>query len=130
MTTHTPGDETPAWLRGDHPIEADLSTLAEFAKALKDELTLNFQPHAIRQVNQLASPAFTAPEGFVELTEAHTAYSNSLERTRALLDSHSAATWDLATAAETVAKRYRASDGYSAATVGDVRGALNGVAGG
>jgi hypothetical protein len=128
MTTHTPGDDTPAWLRGSHPVEADLSTLAEFAKALMDELNLNFRPHAMRTVNQFVSPAFIAPEGFVELTEAHATYSDSVERIRALLDAHSSATWDLATAAETVARRYRDSDAYSASTVGDVRGALDGAA--
>jgi len=126
MPTDVPG--TPGWLRDDKPIEADLSTLAEFAKALHDEVNQNFMPHARRTIDKFDSVPFTAPNGFVELTEAHTAYSNSLERMLELLNAHSAATWDLATAAETIAKHYRDSDAYSAATVGDVRGLLPGDA--
>ncbi|MBO0868982.1 MAG: hypothetical protein J2P15_10480 [Micromonosporaceae bacterium] len=128
MTTRIPWDEGPGWLRDYQPIQADLSTLAEFAKALQDEVNRNFVPHARRTVDKLNSVPFTAPDGFVELTEAYTTYSNTLERTLELLNAHSAATWDLAAAAETIAKRYRDSDAYSAATVADVRGALNGDA--
>jgi hypothetical protein len=117
---------TPAWLRDSRPIEVDVSTLSGFAKALRDEVELNFRPHLGRVVDGLA-PA-TAPfplrEDFTELAAAWWAYGDCKGRTADLLQAYADATLELARAAEIVAANYRGTDQLAAAKLGDVQQAF------
>jgi hypothetical protein len=122
MTT-TADDDAPVWLQDYHPIEADLSTLAEFARALRDELTQNFVPHARRLLADLdGDTPFVVRDGFVELEHARDKYSTSRDRAIELLNAYAVATQGFADAADKVAKEYRDSDAFAAATLRDVQG--------
>lgn len=125
MTSNGPtaDDDTPAWLHDYRPIEADLSTLAEFAQALRDELTLNFIPHAQRLLADLdGDTPFVVRDGFVELTHARDTYGTSRDRAIELLNAYAVATQGFADAADKVAREYRHSDAFAAATLRDVQG--------
>jgi hypothetical protein len=114
----TPGDDSaPAWLRDCRQIDVDLAGLTQFARALRDEVDLNFQPHAARIFGDLdrGAPPFDAKAGFVELTSASDTYLNSRDRALGLLQAYVQATRELAAAADEAAKNYGGSDDRSAA---------------
>jgi hypothetical protein len=119
-------DLPPVWLQDYRPIEVDLETLAQFAKALQDEVDLNFAPHMMRILANLdgGQAPFEARDGFLELATAQMTYGDSRDRAVELLDAHVKGTRALAAAADAIAARYRSSDAYARATLTDVQQAF------
>ena len=71
-------NDIPVWLRDSHPIEVDVGTLAQFGKALQDEVDLNLRPHIDRifdGLDQATSP-FARKPGFLELQDAWFTYGS------------------------------------------------------
>lgn len=122
-------DDTPRWLRDYQPIEVDLGTLGQFAKALQDEVEQNFRPHAARLVNSLdpGQDPFRRSEGFLELTAAWYSYADSRDRAIQLLSAYASATSILASAAQLIVQRYGDSDAFAAAQADDVQAAFAAV---
>jgi hypothetical protein len=119
-------DDAPRWLQDYHPLEVDLSTLAQFAKALRDEVDLNFRPH-VEQIERELDPAhspFHLRPGFLELEAAWYTHAECKARALDLLAAYAATTAELAAAAEQVANQYRGSDAFAAAQAMDVHNAL------
>jgi hypothetical protein len=116
---------------GDTPIEVNLSTLGQFAKALRDEVDQNYYPQArtiIETIDARAAP-FAAPGDCYELLSAHDQYGYCRDGAIELLAKYGVATEELAMAAELIAKRYADSDAFVAAQVADVQDAIRQVAG-
>ena len=121
-----PHDDTSGWLADYRPVEVDLSTLAQFAKALRDEVDLNFRPHAARLIDALDPGAdpFESRDGFFELMAAWNQYGFCRDRAIQLLVAYANATEQLATAADLVAQRYRDTDALAAAQLSDIEKAF------
>jgi hypothetical protein len=120
------GDATPAWLADCRPIEVDAATLAQFAKALQDELDLNFVPHTAKIFDGLdpGTAPFHHKDGFLELQAAWVTYVDTKARTLNLVQAYANATAELAEAGRILARNYRDSDQLAAARLSDVEQAL------
>jgi hypothetical protein len=118
---------TPGWLRDYRPIEVDLATLAEFAKALQDEVDLNFTPHMTRVVDALDPGAdpFARKPYFPEINAAWYTYIDARDRAVNLLNAYRTATMTLARAADLIARDYTGSDAFAEARVADVQQAFS-----
>jgi hypothetical protein len=119
-------DGTPQWLRGDRPIQVDLATLEQFAKALQDEVDLNFKPHVQRIATALTDTGmpFQRKDDFRELTTTRDTYLDSRTRMIYQLVGFAEATAELAAAARLIAQHYGDSDTFAAAQVADVQQAI------
>lgn len=119
-------DSTPRWLRHDKPIEVDLATLGQFAKALQDEIDNNFTPHMDFIINSLdpGADAFQRKPDFPEINAAYYTYNDSRYQAMALLNAYRLATGDLAKAADLIAQQYAGTDAFAAARTADVQKAF------
>jgi hypothetical protein len=124
--TFSADDLPPPWLQSSRPLEVDLETLAQFAKALRDEVELNFGPHLTRILGELddGQVPFQAKAGFLELAAAQLTYGDSRDRAVELLDAYAKGTRALADAADAVAAHYRGGDAFARATMDDVQRAF------
>ena len=119
-------NDIPVWLRDSHPIEVDVGTLAQFGRALQDEVGGNLRPHIDRifdGLDQATSP-FARKPGFLELLDAWFTYGSCKYETLAVLDLFADATEELAKAAQILAANYRSTDQLAAARLSDVRQAF------
>jgi hypothetical protein len=115
------------WPDEYRPIEVDLSSLGKFAKALRDEVELNFRHHA-RRIGDTLDPgeeALPAKPGIAEWEAARGQYADGRNRAISLLGAYERATSQIAEAAEVIARRYRDSDQFAQATVSDVHDAFS-----
>jgi hypothetical protein len=113
----------------DRPIEVDVSSLAKFAKALRDELEWSFRPQASWVIDTIDPGVEALPPkpGIQEWEMARTQYTDGRNRAISLLNAYHFATVLIADAADLIAQRYRDSDAYAKATAADVRGAFDQV---
>jgi hypothetical protein len=126
----TTGDDMPGWLADCRPVEVDISTLAQFAKALRDEVESNFVPHMQLVIETLdpGRKALPAGEGFGELAATRGRYEDCRNRAIDLMDAYARVTREIADAADAVAQQYRGSDVFAAARADQVRGAFTAAA--
>jgi len=119
-------DDGPQWLADYRPVEADISTLGKFAKALRDEVELNFGPHAQRVMNMLdpGTGALPGRPGFWEWEATRGRYTDGRNRAITLMDTYARVTLEIAAAAELIARRYQDSDAFARAQVTDVHDAF------
>ena len=113
----------------DRPIEVDVSSLAKFAKTLRDELESSFRPQASWVIDTIdpGVEALPAKPGIQEWELARSQYTDGRNRAIDLLNAYQFATLQVADAADLVAQRYRDSDAYARATAADVRGVFDQV---
>ena len=111
----------------DRPIEVDVSSLAKFAKALRDELELSFRPQASWVIDTIDPGVEALPPkpGIQEWEMARTQYTDGRNRAIDLLNAYHQATLQIADAADVIAERYRSSDAYARATIADVHDAFD-----
>jgi len=111
---------------GHRPIEVDVSSLAQLAKTLRDEVELNYHPQAQRVIDTI-DPGNDAlpPKPIEEWEAARNQYKAGRNRAIDLLSGYESATLQIADAADFIAQRYRDSDAYARATIADVRDAFD-----
>ena len=99
-------------------MAVDISSLEQFAAVIRQELDLNFIPHAMRVLDRLDPQVpFPAHEQFVEAATTGHRYWASCEEMAARLSQFAQTTRALADAAHTIAANYRGSDQLAAVTV-------------
>jgi hypothetical protein len=123
-------EPTSHFLDGYRPVKVDLSTLAQFAKMLHDEVDLNFAPHAQRAADALDPGVGPLPPGdaFLELKATGDRYLDCRDTAISMLDAYRRATLEIAQAAETIEQSYRGSDAYARAQVAQVNEAFDAAA--
>ncbi|MFY1675226.1 hypothetical protein ACN27G_35685 [Plantactinospora sp. WMMB334] len=119
-------DLGPAWLRDyGGTIEADIQRMEQFAQQLLGEVQQNYVPH-MEQVQSDMLPELPQPrDGFAELVSFFDAHRNVQQDTSNRIWEVGDGTGGLATAADTVSKRYGDSDAFSHARVGVVETELD-----
>jgi hypothetical protein len=123
-------EPTKHWVDGYRPVEVDLSTLATFARTLREEVDANFAPHAQRVIEALDPGVGPLPVGsdFQELTATRDRYLDCRDAAISMLDEYRRVTLEIAQAAETIEQSYRGSDAYSRAQVAQVSAAFDAAA--
>ena len=93
---------------GHRPIEVDVSSLAQLAKTLRDEVELNYHPQAQRVIDTI-DPGNDAlpPKPIEEWEAARNQYKAGRNRAIDLLSGYESATLQIADAADFIAQRYR-----------------------
>ena len=111
----------------DRPIEVDVSSLAKFAKTLRDELELSFRPQASWVIDTIDPGVEALPPkpGIQEWEMARSQYTDGRNRAIYLLNAYHQMALQIADAADFIAQRYRSSDAYASATIADVRSAFD-----
>jgi hypothetical protein len=106
-------------------IEADIKAMEDFAAKLRDEVTVNYAPHASKvhddMQTKLPSPALEFGE-LVDLLDTHW---RSQQATSDLVHHYGNATGGMANAASEIGKQYGQADAFSSARVTDVNKALD-----
>jgi hypothetical protein len=118
------GDRGPAWLRDWQQIEADIAAMADFARKLRDEVEVNYAPHATRVTDELTAKLPDPPQPFTELVDLLMVHRDAEHDTANIVYYYTDRTGGLADAAETISERYRNADAFAAARVSDVETAL------
>ena len=115
------------WLGDYRPIQVDVSSLAKLATALRDEVELNFRPHATRVMDTLdpGVEALPSKPAVAEWEASRSQYAAGRDRILHLLQLYERATLQIAEAADLIARRYRESDQFASATVSDVHDAFS-----
>lgn len=118
-------DRGPVWLRNWQQIEADIAAMADFAKKLRAEVELNYEPHRSRVADELATTPLPNPSSaFPELAKLMQVHWAAEQDTANMVYYYTDRTGGLADAAQTISEQYRNADAFSAARVGDVEAAL------
>jgi hypothetical protein len=118
-------DRGPVWLRDWQQIEADIAAMADFAKKLRAEVELNYEPHRSRVADDLTTtPLPPPPDAFPELAKLMQVHWAAEQDTANMVYYYTDRTGGLADAAQTISEQYRTVDAFSAARVSDVEAAL------
>jgi hypothetical protein len=118
-------DLGPAWLRDWTHIEADIKAMEDFAKKLKDEVTVNYAPHASKVHDDMMAALPPPPSEFGELVALLDTHHVSQQATSDLVHFYSNATGGMADAASKIGQQYGQADAFSSARVSDVNKALD-----
>jgi hypothetical protein len=118
-----------SWDDGYQQISVDLTSLASFAKTLRDEVDLNFAPHMQRVIGVFdprtkQDPLPSRPE-FQEMKATRDRYAEAWGRAISMMDKYRLVTLEIAAAAEAIEQAYRGSDAYSRAQVAQVTAAFD-----
>jgi hypothetical protein len=117
-------DRGPLWLRDYGTIEADISRMEEFAAKLDADVAQNYSTHLPYIYDDMQGEAPEPHEQFPELTSFHEAHRVAARDTTNMVAYYESATTDFAVAAAEISRRYRDSDAFASATVGDVNAAF------
>jgi hypothetical protein len=123
-------EPTKHWVDGYRPVEVDLSTLATFARTLREEVDANFAPHAQRVIEALDPGVGALPHApdFQELKATRDRYLDCRDAAISMLDEYRRVTLEIAEAAETIEQSYRDTDAYARAQAAQVHSAFDAAA--
>ncbi|WP_067508458.1 hypothetical protein [Actinoplanes sp. TFC3] len=117
-------DRAPAWLSDYGAIEADISAMEDFAKALTSEVADGYDPHVTQVAQVMKDDLPTGFPRFVEMGHFLSRHNEVKNETLANTYNFGIGTSNAAAAAAKISDDYKASDAFAYATVNDVKDAF------